>query len=607
MGLSIHLLGAPRIEGDGVSVDPPRGNKAWGLLTYLVRTSVPSSRERLADLLFPEADDPLGSLRWTLSALRRRLGRYCEVGGDPLRLTLPPGTFLDVGVLSGGSWVQAIALPGLGHDLLDGMAFRSSPGFEIWLENERRQIAGTTAAVLHQAALDLLARGNAAAAAHHASTLVRLNPFDENSHVLLVRCLRAEGDSVAAMRQVEACASLFNRELGIAPSPALRAAAVTPPVPVRGHVPARAVLLAQIEAAEAAISAGVAEAGLDRLRGAVDAARNQDDREILAKTLIALGAALVHAARGTDEEGAALLHEGIALAESLGVRDLAARGWREFGWVQFLRAQYDRVEESLALASELVLDDEEERVWVEVIRGASRSDVGDYIAAEMLLRSAVARSSRLAFGLPSAQAQTLLGRMFLLRGELEAARHHLDRVLDQVEERGFTAFLPWPESFRAEIDLQLGDLDSAEERFEHAFALGSQVGDPCWESIAVRGLGLTAAARGDTTRALELLIDAPKLCRRLPDTYLWIEAYGLEALCSLAVETGAPGAGQWIDELESVAARRGMRELLLRATVYRARLGDPGALDAARSLAGQIDNPALSGLVASAELRAEVG
>jgi hypothetical protein len=50
-----------------------------------------------------------------------------------------------------------------------------------------------------------------------------------------------------------------------------------------------------------------------------------------------------------------------------------------------------------------------------------------------------------------------------------------------------------------------------------------------------------------------------------------------------------------------------MRELLLRATVYRARLGEPGALDAARSLAGQIENPALSDLLASAELRAVAG
>jgi hypothetical protein len=165
-----------------------------------------------------------------------------------------------------------------------------------------------------------------------------------------------------------------------------------------------------------------------------------------------------------------------------------------------------------------------------------------------------------------------------------------------------TAFLPWPESFRAEVDLLLNDVDSAEARFEHAFALGCQVGDPCWEGIAARGLGLIAAARGDISRALEFLVEAPKLCRRLPDTYLWIEAYSLDALCHVAVENGSEAAPHWIDDLQAVAGRRGIKELVLRAMIYRARLGEPGALEAAQSMATQIDNPALDELVRSAEL-----
>ena len=165
-----------------------------------------------------------------------------------------------------------------------------------------------------------------------------------------------------------------------------------------------------------------------------------------------------------------------------------------------------------------------------------------------------------------------------------------------------TAFVPFPESFSAELDLVRGNLDRAEERFEHAFALGCQVGDPCWESVALRGLGLVAAARGDLARALEILLDAPRVCRRLPDTYLWIEVYGLDALCSVGVEHRAEGAPRWIDELEATAARRGMRELLLHAALYRARLGEPGALDVARSLAAQIDNPAVPTLLEAEEL-----
>jgi tetratricopeptide (TPR) repeat protein len=340
------------------------------------------------------------------------------------------------------------------------------------------------------------------------------------------------------------------------------------------------------------------------MRAAVAAARNTEHRELLARALVALGGALVHSARGNDEEGAAALHEGTTLAEQVGRDDVAAMGWREISWVQFLRAHYERAEDSLTRTREFAAGRDEELAWVDLIHGACRHDVGDHAAAGELLRSALERSERLPSGQPLGQALTLLGRFHLLRGELEDAIHLLDRALDEATARGMTAFVPWPEAFRGELDLVLEDADSAEARFEHAFALGCQVGDACWESMALRGLGLAAAARGDVPRALDLLVDAPKLCRRLPDTYLWIEAYGLDALCSVAVEHGAESTSQWIDELETVAARRGIRELLLRATVYRSRLGEPGALDAARSLAAQIDNPALGGLLTGAGLSA---
>ena len=72
--LGIRLLGRPEIERDGVVVAPPRGHKAWGVLAYLVLAERPVARARLAGLVFGEADDPLGALRWTLAQLRRALG-----------------------------------------------------------------------------------------------------------------------------------------------------------------------------------------------------------------------------------------------------------------------------------------------------------------------------------------------------------------------------------------------------------------------------------------------------------------------------------------------------------------------------------------------------
>jgi hypothetical protein len=56
-------------------------------------------------------------------------------------------------------------------------------------------------------------------------------------------------------------------------------------------------------------------------------------------------------------------------------------------------------------------------------------------------------------------------------------------------------------------------------------------------------------------------------------------------------------AGRLVDGLSALAARGGMRELVVRAHLHRSRLGDPTALASARLLASSIDNPALAGLL----------
>jgi hypothetical protein len=124
--------------------------------------------------------------------------------------------------------------------------------------------------------------------------------------------------------------------------------------------------------------------------------------------------------------------------------------------------------------------------------------------------------------------------------------------------------------------------------------MGRYLGDPCWESMGARGLGLVAAARGDLDEGLALLEEAPRFCRRLPDSYLWVEAYGLDALCAVSVEHGLPSAPRWIEQLEQIAARGHFRELMVRALLYRSRLGDPAAGRAARAAADAVDSRALA-------------
>ena len=593
-GLEIHLLGRPRVIRDGAAAPKPRGHKVWGLLAYLLRTDRPPSRAELVSLLFGEADDPLAALRWNLSALRRLLGD-ATVEGDPLRLSLPHGTFVDVDTLISGSWGEAVRVPGIELELLDGMSFGSSPAFEIWLLTERRHLGATAEAVLREAALARLGAGDARAAADLASRLVRLNPLDENFQTLLVRSLAASGDGLAAARQVARCTELFRRDLGIEPSPALAAATRTAIAsstarPLNGAPAARA----QLEAGQAAIKAGAVDAGLQCLRRAVVDARSAGDPALQTGALVALGSALVHAVRGRDEEAAASLHEALAIGTRPDLASSAAAASRELGYIELLRGRYDRAQRWLERAEELAGDDGAERGRIACSLGVVLTDTGHYQRAIKQLSHSLRLSDDAGDGTQTAFTLSMLGRAHLLRDELEPAGAAFDESLARARSNNWTAFAPWPEALRADVDLATGATDTAVRRYEHAFALACQLGDPCWEGIAARGIGRAAAARDEIDKALEWLMEARTRCVRLPDAWLWIEAYTLDALCSLAVEHRLPAAAAWIEALAALAARTGMRHFAATANVYRGRLGDDAALTAARLQAAEIENPALS-------------
>jgi hypothetical protein len=133
----------------------------------------------------------------------------------------------------------------------------------------------------------------------------------------------------------------------------------------------------------------------------------------------------------------------------------------------------------------------------------------------------------------------------------------------------------------------------AKDAFESAFALGCEIGDPCWEGMGARGIGLMKIEGGDVDEGVRWLEDACRRCLRIPDTYLWIHAYCLDTLCEQAIAHGLAGAERWVADLAAVAARTGMNELLVRAQLHRAALGLPGARSSAAVFAERIDNPAV--------------
>lgn len=592
MAVEIHLLGSPRIVRDGAAAQAPRGRKIWGLLAYLLLREMPPSRTHVAYLLFPAADDPLASLRWTLSILRRLLGEEAVLQGDPLTIRWVRPPVIDVLHARSARTVAVDAFNGLERELLESMRFPGCPSFEIWLEAERRHARGAAEALLHEAALTRLARGDFDVSSDLASRLVALNPYDENHQALLVRALASGGRGIDAARQAAAARELFRSELGVDPGPALAAAAATmTSAPTRTAATGRPAVLALLDAGEAAIVAGVLEAGLQCLRRAVAESQVLGDSALQARAFTALGAALVHAARGGDEEGVTSLHR--ALMCNGAQPSTLAQALNELAYVELLRGRYDRVEIWLGQAEALEPSPDQQAMTL-AVRGTTLSDQGRYPQALVALQRGrdVATTDR-----RRAYLLGMIGRVHVLRGEHDQAAEALKESLARATSAGWTTYVPWPESLRAEVDLQRGDLGAALAQFEHAFALGCQIGDPCWEGMAGRGLGLVRAAKGDVDSGVQTLLDAKRRASRLPDGYVWTQAYVLDALATIGVDADLPQSRAWIAELAAVAGYSGMAELNVRAALHQWRLGDPAALDAARSLAEPIDNPALTALL----------
>ena len=206
---TVRLLGVPAIERGG----------------QLVPSAV--SRQHLAGLLFSEADDPLGALRWTLAELRRSLGVAGSLHGDPVTVGLD-GASIDVVSLMGGDHDELLGLRG---ELLEGLHVEGCPAFESWLVVERYRVSAEIEARLRQAAMGLLVGGRAEQALAFASQADGRNLLDEGNHELLVRCLAAVGDDAGALRQVAVCEEVLGRELGVEASPVLRLPPAAPTDP----------------------------------------------------------------------------------------------------------------------------------------------------------------------------------------------------------------------------------------------------------------------------------------------------------------------------------------------------------------------------------------
>lgn len=150
--LHIDLLGELRVSRGGFAVALPASRKTRALLGYLALTARPHRRERLCETFWDLPDDPRGSLRWSLSKIRRVVNDdVARVQADRERVSLDlaqarvdildirerlenPEADVPLSALHG--MARALAQP-----LLDGLDLPQSEGYQQWLTAEREEAA----------------------------------------------------------------------------------------------------------------------------------------------------------------------------------------------------------------------------------------------------------------------------------------------------------------------------------------------------------------------------------------------------------------------------------------------------------------------------------
>ena len=346
--LHVKLIGTPRIEDSAGDVGEVRGRKPWAVLARVLLTDRALNRRELSAELFPDADDPLGSLRWCLAGLPRAFGLSELFIGDPISRELPPSITVDVRAF----WVGELDICEVG-ELLEGVDPPCGPEFSTWLLVATQQVAARIAALLREATITALSRGHNERAVELAELSARRSPFDEGAHVLLVKSLVMAGSRQAALEHVIEIETLFRKKLGGDPSPALRSAARASVAEEPPGVWTSALASTLLHAGRAAVATCAIDAGLDCLRRAGAQAETSGDRALFGQCLYELRSALVHSVRGFDDEGSLLLEPAALVARAAGAMPTAVASLRERGYADALAGRRPEAHKHLQLAREL--------------------------------------------------------------------------------------------------------------------------------------------------------------------------------------------------------------------------------------------------------------
>jgi DNA-binding SARP family transcriptional activator/tetratricopeptide (TPR) repeat protein len=217
--LEICILGPLTVKRGGAEIPLPQSRKVRALLGYLVVSPRAVPRSRLSDFLWDIAADRRGELRWCLTKLRGLVDtpqrcRIVSVAGT-IRLDLSECS-VDARELSNAAdatcqvpTVRLLELAALFRgDFLEDLELTDSPGFTAWITAKRRAFREAHIGLLERLVLTL----NEDAQFPHLEEWLRIAPFDDRAHVLLLDSFIRRRDVRAGQQHLDAVISQYAAE-----------------------------------------------------------------------------------------------------------------------------------------------------------------------------------------------------------------------------------------------------------------------------------------------------------------------------------------------------------------------------------------------------------
>ena len=217
--LRLFFLGAPQFFIDDQPLTTFNSNKTRALLAFLALTQKTYIRATLAGLFWGDLSEKQAhaNLRKSILNLKKHADAWLDIQRQTIAFKTDSNYWLDTEAFIAESLPEK-AIELYGGDFLEGLLFKDAPELEHWILEQRTRFKEQMLQMLHQSIHNKVTLRRYAEAIGDCQTLLRVEPWREETHQQLILLYYRNGNRSAALAQFRQCKEVLWEEIGVLPS-----------------------------------------------------------------------------------------------------------------------------------------------------------------------------------------------------------------------------------------------------------------------------------------------------------------------------------------------------------------------------------------------------